>query len=145
MSEIEIGPSSRFDSIKSHAYWTRVHFDTTLWPSTDGRNDYVKHLKDCIENPTRGFIARKKYITGKPMNYPEYAKRNKKIFDSQDDVSILNKTLKKNVKKMYKKTRYARAYIINSGRISLDSIEKGRRYTQLDKAIILLKRIFHHF
>ena len=144
MSEIEIGFDTRFDKLKSNARWSRVHLDTTLWPSEDGKADYASHIKDCIDNPTRGFIARRKYITGEPMNYPEYAKRNKLVFDSQPDVAALNKQLKKDVKRMYPKTKYARAYIINDDRISLDFVKKGRKYTKLDKAIIILKRLFHH-
>ncbi len=144
MSEVELGYiDPKFNNIKSNAYWSRVHIDTMFWPSEDGKSTYTAHVQDCIDNPTRGLIARRKYITGKPMNYPDYAKRNKLIFDVQPDVAVLNKTLKKNINKMYKKTKYARSYIINSDRVALDYVKKGKEYTKFDKAIILLKRLFH--
>lgn len=143
MSELEVGYISPYERIKSNAYWARVHIDTTLWPSDYGKEEYAAHINDCVQNPTRGFIVRKKYITGKPMNYPEFAKRNCLIFDCQEDVAELNKELKNKVNILYPKTKYARSYIIDNKRIAIDFVEKAKRYTKFDKAKIVLKNIFH--
>ena len=146
MSELEIGfTNPKLEKIKSNAYWSRVNIDTKLWPSTVGCDDYARHIQDCIDNPTRGLIARRKYITGKPMNYPEYASRNKLIFENKPKVKILLKKFNDEMKNLYKKTRYARKYIIDDDRLSLDTVTRARKYTKFDRTMIFLKKLFHKF
>jgi hypothetical protein len=145
MSDFECGGFSRFDNIRTNAYWTRVHLDTKLFPSVYGREDYVRHIQDCIDHPTTGLIARSQYITRKPMNYPEYASRNKLVFEHQPEVEPLIKEFNKKMKKLYKRTMYARKYIIDDGRISLDTVTRACKYTKFDRTVIFLKKLFHKF
>lgn len=142
MSEISYSymPHAR---IRSNAFWTGFHIDNMQWPPKSAKAHYIAHINDCIDNPTIGFIARSHYLTGRPINYPECAKRNKLIFDVQPEIVELNNALRDKVNTLYPKTQYARAYIIDDKRILLDYVKKGKRYTKIDRAIILLKKIFH--
>lgn len=139
--EIELGPFPKYESIRSNAYWSRVHIDTRLKIDREDILDYKAHLQDCEKNPTVGLLAGKKYITGKPMNYPEYAYRNRCYLERQPEIDSLKKSLKNRINELYPKTKHIREYIINNNRVLLDGIEKSRKYTSLNKLMILLKKI----
>jgi hypothetical protein len=138
--EIELGPFCKLEHIKYNAYWSRVHIDSRLKIDEKDIIDYKEHLKDCQKNPTIGLLAGKKYITGKPMNYPEYANRNIRYLERQPEIDELKKSLKKKINDLYPKTKHIREYIISSKRVVFSTIEKSKKYTAFDKLIILLKK-----
>ena len=139
--EIGGGPST-YESVRDNAYWTRVHWDTSLWPDVYSAKTYKAHLQDCIDNPTVGFLARRQYITKKPMNYSDFAWRNQKIMENDESVKKLKIELETILKRDFKKTRALRRYIINHDRVVLDEIKPGKGYKRLNKLRIILMRIF---
>jgi hypothetical protein len=140
--EIESGPCRLpYENVRSNAYWTRVHFDTQLWPDIDGAAHYRKHLQDCIDNPTIGLLARKKYITGPRMNYPDFAWRNRKIMENDKGIEAAVKYLKGVVNTLYPKTKHIREYMIDKNRVALDEIRPCKGYNRLDKLMIALKKL----
>lgn len=139
--EIELGPFPKYENVRSNAYWSRVHIDTSLRIDDSDIEEYKAHLKDCNENPTIGLLAKRKYITKKPMNYPEYAHRNMRDLESQSVISELKKDLKSRIDKLYPNTKRIRDYIINHDRVTLDIVEKHKKYTTFNKLMIMLKKI----
>ena len=139
--EIEIESSPKYESVRSNAYWSRVHLDTSFLPDEYDLGTYKAHLQDCKENPTVGLLAGKKYITGKPMNYPEYAHRNMRYLERQPVISELKKDLKSKINTLYPDTKHIRDYIINNDRVTLDFVEKHKKYTAFNKLMIMLKKI----
>lgn len=140
--EIELGPFPKYEDVRYNAYWSKVGIDTSLSIEDHNIDNYKAHLKDCESNPTIGLLARRKYITGKPMNYPAYAKRNIKDLERQPEIDELNKSVKAEIKNLYPKTKHIRKYIIDSERVLLDCTEKSKKYTALNKLAILFKKIF---
>lgn len=139
--EIEVGGRT-YENVRSNAYWTRVHLDTTMWPDAEDAKCYKAHLQDCIDNPTVGFLARKKYITGYRMNYPEYAWRNRKIMENDTYIKGAKDYLRSITKTLYPKTRHIREYIIESGRVALDEIKPCKGYNLAEKILLAAKRNF---
>ena len=140
MSELEIGYTP-YESVKNHAYWARVNIDTRLGRDTQDIDDYKAHLMDCEKNPTIGYLARRKYITGKPMNYPEYAKRNLHFMDKQPEIKALKESISKKInKKLYPRTKHIRKYIIDNERVVLDYVKKSKKYTIFNKLSIILRK-----
>jgi len=139
--EIELGPFPKYEDVRYNAYWSRVGIDTSLRIEDHNIDDYKAHLKDCRQNPTIGMLANRKYITGKPMNYPIYAKRNLHEMESLPEISSIKESIESKIKNLYPKTKHLREYIINNGRVLLDSIEKSKKYTTLNKLAIFLKKI----
>ena len=139
--EIELGPFPKYENVRSNAFWSRAAIDTLLSIDSDNIEEYKSHLQDCEKNPTVGFLARHKYITGKPMNYPITAKRNMRYLERQPEIDSLRKSIENKIKtELYPRTRHIREYIIENERVTLDEIEKCRKYTKSDKLKILLKR-----
>ena len=139
--EIELGPFPKYQNIRSNAYWSRVHIDSSLGIDNSDMEEYKAHLKDCNENPTIGLLAKRKYITKKPMNYPEYAHRNMRYLEKQPVISELKKDLKSKINTLYPDTKHIRDYIINNDRVTLDFVEKHKKYTAFNKLMIMLKKI----
>lgn len=138
--EIELGPFPKYEDVRYNAFWTRAHIDTRLRVDEDDIKTYKAHLQDCRENPTVGLLAGKKYITGKPMNYPTYARRNLRYLERQPEIDTLKKSLKNDIDKLYSKTKYAREYIVDNKRVVLDYVEKSKKYTTFDKMVIFFRR-----
>ena len=134
--EIELGPFPKYPSVRSNAFWSRVHIDTSLRIDDSDIEEYKAHLKDCNENPTVGLLAKRKYITKKPMNYPEYAHRNMRYLEKQPVISELKKDLKSKINTLYPDTKH-----INNDRVTLDFVEKHKKYTAFNKLMIMLKKI----
>lgn len=139
--EIEFGPLPKYQDVRNNAYWSRVGIDTTLRIEDHNIDNYKAHLKDCEANPTVGLLARKKYITDKPMNYPIYARRNLKDLERQPEIDELNKSVKAEIEKLYPKTKHIREYIIDNKRVLLDWTAKSKKYTSLNKLAIFFKKI----
>ena len=138
--EIELGPLPRFENIRSNAYWSRVHLDTRLCPDFDNIEQYRKHISDCYNHPTTGMLAKRKYITSKPMNYPINAKYNKYVMEMHPSVKELKNSFEQELKTLYPRTKHIRQYIIDNDRVVLDFVERAKKYTLVDKFAILLKR-----
>lgn len=139
--EVELGPFPKYENTRSNAYWSRVHIDTSFMPDIDDIEAYKEHIKDCYVHPTSGMLAHRKYITAKPMDYPGYAKRNKKFFDNQQEIKDLQKSFKARIKALYPKTMQIREFIINNDRIKFDYVEPSKGYCKLDKLKLILKKL----
>lgn len=137
--EIEMG-GCPYEKVRSNACRARVHLDATRWPDIEDAEYYKAHLKDCIDNPTVGFLARKKYITGPRMEYPDFAWRNRKILENDRGIDAATKYLKGIVNTLYPKTKHIRAYIIDKKRVVLDEILPCKGYSHFDKLMIALKK-----
>lgn len=140
--EMELEAAPRYERERYNAYWSRVGIDTRLLADKYNVEDYKAHLKDCEKNPTVGLLARKKYITGKPMNYPETARRNLRYIEKQPEIDTLTKSVNNKIKELYPKTAFVRQYIIDNNRVVFDRIEKIRKYTVFNKLKIMFKSFF---
>jgi len=138
--EIELGPIPSHENVRHNAYWSRVGIDTRLKIDDVDINSYKAHLKDCENNPTIGFLAKKEYITGKPMNYPFHARRNMRALERQPEIDTLQKIIKSNINDMYHNTKHIRKYAIDKGRVLLDSVEPIKKYSVLEKILLMAKR-----
>ena len=137
---IELGPFPKYENVRYNAYWTRVGINTRLGIDKNNIDDYKAHLQDCNNNPTVGMLARRKYITGKPMDHPIHARCNINDMEKEPEIKSLKDNLKKKKKKIYPNTKHIREYIINNDRVTLDGIEKSKKYTTLNKLIIFCKK-----
>ncbi len=99
-----------------------------------GKKEYIKHLEDCIANPTIGLTARHKFMKGYTPS-PEL-KRN-------PTVKYLEEILNERINAFYPKTKVLRQYIIDSGRMRMFHISKAKPFTFIDKAKIALKTLIH--
>lgn len=119
--EIELG-GSRFDSVCHNAYWHNVHLNTTLRViDEDVCDDTIKHLDDCIENPTIGLVARKKTLSDDLVwRYND----NKKHLFSIPAVKDRNDVFESKFVKLYPKTGKLRKLLIEEKRVVLNDIPK---------------------
>ncbi len=139
--EIELGPFPKYPSVRSNAFWSRLHIDTSLRIDDSDIEEYKAHLKDCNENPTVGLLAKRKYITRKPMEQPIFAKRNMHYLEKQPEIKKLKKAFESKVNTLYPSTKHIREYIINEDRVLLDYVKRSQKYTSFDKLMIMLKKI----
>ena len=139
--EIGIEIPAKYENVKSNAYWARVHFDTTFMPDIEDADAYKAHLEDCEKHPTTGLLARRKYLDKKKMNYPEYAWRNKKIMEREQEVDVLQKRMNEKIDKLYPWTKNIRKYIINTDRVVLDFVEPKKPYGKVEKLILALRKL----
>lgn len=112
----------RFEKIRSNAYWHNVKLDTRFKPTdiSDAQST-ISHYTDCITNPTRGLLARKKFETN---NFPEYKIRNEKILNKFNEVKTLKEGFETRFnKELYPRTKNARRFLINKEFITLDYIK----------------------
>lgn len=141
MAKTIIGAYLPYENVRRNAYWTRVGIDTRLKVDEDNIEDYKKHLRDCDNNPTIGYLAQREYITGKPMNYPECAKRNRHYMERQPEIKALKESIKEKINKtLYPSTKHIRKYIIDNERVVLNRIKKVEKYTIFNKLKIMFKR-----
>lgn len=138
--EIGIEAPTRYGNVRNNAYWSRVLIDTTLNVDLEDISNYKEHLKDCNSNPTVGLLARRKYITKKPMNYPIHARRNLRFIKSQPEIKSLNTSLINKINELYPRTKHLRQYIIDSDRVILDGINQSNKSTVFNKLMIFFKR-----
>ena len=120
---------SRYDNIKSNAYWANVHLDTRLAADSEFAFHIADHLNDCTEQPTVGLLARQKYKTN---NYPFHYQNNLKDFFEMEEVKLANDKFNNTFDKLYPKTGKLRKRLIKSGSIKLNyvnPIEKNLRRT----------------
>jgi hypothetical protein len=140
MGDTKIGLEPRYSDVIQNAYWVRASLNSRLRPDEYDIKDYKAHLHDCKKNPTIGFLARKRYIKGRPMEYPLAAKRNLRDINKQPEIDILQKSIDEKIQTLYPRTKHIRQYIIDNKRVALDGIEEIRKYTIFDKMAIFLKR-----
>jgi len=99
-----------------------------------GEKEYIKHLEDCISNPTIGLTARHKFINSEAISYK--TKKN-------PTVKYLEGILKEQIDELYPKTKALREYIIESGRMRMFHISKIKPFTLAEKIKIALKTLIH--
>ncbi len=120
MSYVLHGVSSRFDKIKYNAYWNNAHLDSRMRVTKDLVDDAVSHLNDCINNPTIGLLARKKFRT---YNYPDCFKRNLEDLHKYKSVQTADQAFNDHFSALYPRTGNARKFLINSKSIVLDYVK----------------------
>ena len=131
---------SRYDSIKSNAYWHHIHLDTRLRVSADDTTDTLAHLDDCIKHPTRGLIARRKGHKDK-LNYPGFYKRNKTEMFKFPAVATKNDCFEKKFNELYPKTGSLRKLLIDKERITFSYSAKPKMNFLQKFAFKLLSKI----
>lgn len=136
--EIILGSTDKFKTIKTNAFWTNVHLDTSFRPDVDHVRMYKDHLTDWIKNPTVGLMADQKYINGKSHNYSEFY-RNKQIIESDSGVKSLKRNLKARIQKLYPSSQKIREYIASGDRLELDYVKKSKGYNFIDKLKIAFR------
>lgn len=120
MSELEIGVSSHFDRIKSNAYWANAHLDTRFHIDPNMIDSNYNHIQDCINHPTTGLLAARKYRTN---NYPDCYERNLKELLSEPRMKKSVDTFLNKFDELYPKTGKARNFLINSDSIVLNYVK----------------------
>ena len=91
MSEYMEG-GSRFERINNNAFWANAHLDTRLQLDKNNIDENYNHIKDCIDNPTTGLIAGRKYRT---LNYPmHYARNQRDLFECSKMRQVNNEFVK---------------------------------------------------
>lgn len=121
--ELEVGGANRFLQIRRNAYWAHIHLDSRFSLYEAAKVDMVCHLKDCIENPTRGLLARREQ-TGKRLNYPGYYELHKKQIAKLQEVKQLNDVFESKLVTMYPKTLSVRNYLIKNDNVVLNRVKK---------------------
>ncbi len=111
---------NRFGRINQNAYWANAHLDTKFHIDTDNIEDNLKHIKDCIENPTRGLLAAKKHKT---TNYPDCYTRNYNKLLKIPSIKKAVDNFDKQFNNLYPKTAKARKFLINNESIKLDYVK----------------------
>ena len=138
--EIELGSFPKYENVRHNAYWSKVAIDTRLRVDEDDISLYKAHLQDCYDNPTVGYLAHRKYITEKEMNYPAFARRNKNYIKRQPEIKELTKSLNERLNILYPRTKHLRKNIINENRIMLDFIEPIKKHNFLEKLLLMVAR-----
>lgn len=120
----------------THSISDRLRYSarTAINAEFGGKKEYIKHLEDCIANPTIGLTARHKFIKRHTLS-PE-TKAN-------PTVKYLEEILKEQIARFYPKTKVLRQYIIDSGRMRMFHISKAKPFTFVDKVKIALKTLIH--
>lgn len=121
--ELEVGGANRFLQIRRNAYWAHIHLDSSFSLYEAAKVDMIAHLKDCIENPTRGLLARREQ-TGKRLNYPGYYELHKKQIAKLPEVKQLNDVFESKLVTMYPKTLSVRNYLIKNDNVVLNRVKK---------------------
>lgn len=137
---MEIGLFPEFNQIKNNAVWARASIDSKHKPDAFNLFSYKEHLHDIIKNPTRGLLAKKMFITEKPMCYQGCAKRNFHYIQKQPDIIELIQNIKNRINTLYPNTKHIRQYIVDNNRVVYDKIKPIKKYSLSDKIKILCKR-----
>ena len=140
--EILQGAVPLYPNVRKNVSNAMIHLDTSVLPRTRAAAAYKAHLNDCIDNPTVGLLARKKYTPRRAPGVMDYVWRNKKIIESDKLIKPTRVYLDNMIKNLYPKTRFLREYIIEKGRVDFDVIKPCKGYNAIDKALIMLKKIF---
>lgn len=100
---------------------------------------YKEHLRNCIECPTRGLIARHQFIdaTDDMVVTPRF-KRNKKRILNSPQIQQLQAKLDAKINTLYPTTKKIRNYIIKNNRINYDTVTASKRFTFWDKIKMVL-------
>ncbi len=127
---------SPYERIRYNAYWHNAHLDTELTVTKDQMEATLNHLDDCIQNPTRGLLARREQKKSIP-NYPQFF-RNEEIMFSFPEVKAKNDVFESQYKKMYPKTGEIRKSLIESKYVVLNTVKP--KMTRFQKLIF---KLFH--
>lgn len=121
--KFEVGGGNRFLQIRRNAYWANINLDSRFVFYNSAKDDMIAHLKDCIENPTRGLLARREQ-TGKKINYPGYYDFHKKQISKLPEVKQLNDVFESKLVTMYPKTLSVRNYLIKNENLVLNRVKR---------------------
>lgn len=118
----------------------RFYIDTFSKPDKYSVKHYLRHLQDCYDCPTLGFLAKKEYYNTNGVAYPSKFVRNKHLIEYEDEVVDMKLKIKKRISELYPRTKYIREYITNSRRINLYMVRLLGKYTYWDKFIIASRK-----
>ena len=123
--EIIVG-GNRFEKYLHNAHWANVNLDTFFNPSESGINDLTAHFNDCVENPTRGMLA-KKWSERTGIHYPVYYERNLKMMLKDEKCKQAFDTFEQKTAKMYPKTLKARKFLVDNGYVVLNYVKEHEK------------------
>ncbi len=112
--------TSKYARQEYNAKMNNANLDTIFSIKQPNIKHSLNHIDDCINNPTIGLLARKKYET-------HYApliayKQNLKDLLSEYRVKEASDNFKYSYNKMYPKTGNIRKFLINNNNVQLDNI-----------------------
>lgn len=116
MLESRISSSFRKNALMNHLV---LLAKTT--PTKENSKFVTQHLKDCIENPTIGLLAREHFKRGGLSG--EYYNNLNTVKQISDEYASVKENFDKKLEELYPKTQRARQYLIKSGSIVLDKIK----------------------
>ncbi len=117
---MKIVNNQSFNIQKRNAQIYNKHLDSGFSITKESAMDSIKHINDCIENPTIGLIARKQSRTHKlPSFCYEQNYRDLMAFDS---MNVAVGVFENKFDNLYPRSGKARKYLINSNSIMLDSV-----------------------
>ena len=124
MSEIEMGGTNRFGQLKVNAYRAYSAMNRRFKLDEEDTTAVAKHLQDCIDNPTRGLLARKhvQSLYGLSLDSFQARMNREEIFSDTAIQRAENKLIAK-YKKLYPKTGYARIQLIEGENVVLNRVK----------------------
>ncbi len=133
--------SHNIEAIKENAYRARMEIDTELKVHPDYLEWNLKHLDDCMKNPTRGLIARREMKTVE-AHAPQYYRDNLNLYLTlpavKEKIEKFNKYFYS--ENMYHKTGDARKKLIQYKRIVFGNVKKSSKIMHyIIKAELCLK------
>lgn len=131
--EIEEG-GSPYSSIRNNAFWHNAHLDTELTVTREAMDSTLAHLDDCIENPTRGLLARREKRRNRPY-YSKYYENEQRLFNFKE-VKAKNDIFVSQFKELYPQTGKTRLNLIENKSIVLSSVKP--KMTKLQKLMFKL-------
>ena len=120
----------------------RVHLDAFSTPDKHTVKFYLRHLQDCYDCPTLGFLAKRNYYNTGGISMPSNFVRNKGLIEYDDVVIDMKMKIKERLSVLYPRTKYIREYITNKDRISLYNVKPLEKYTFWDKLMIGSRMLF---
>ncbi len=111
---------NRFSKLENHAYWANVNLDTRFHVDKDSVDYNHKQIQDCINHPTTGLLAAKKYKT---YNYIHCYERNYKELLTIPLIKNATDYFESKFQKLYPKTGKARKFLINNNNIVLNYVK----------------------
>lgn len=112
----------RYGNVRRNAHWYNAVLDTRLKPDIEADAiEVIDHYNDCQKNPTIGLLTRKQAETN---NYPEFRKRNQKIFNQAKGIKELKEQFEKTFNEtLYPRTKNIRKYLIEKEFVVLDCVK----------------------
>ncbi len=120
------------NNIKNNAQYAKCELDTSLRVHPDFIKRNLAHIQDCIENPTRGLIARRQ-MRKSELNAPKYYRVN---FNEYMNMPVVKEKLKEfndkfYSKSLYYKTGYFRKQLIKHDRVIFGKVIKSSKFNHM--------------